>query len=70
MSKRRVRKDRGPPVVVKVSVSDGQVSVTLPKKSAVRLNLMTEEGEPGGVTHLLVSTRLSSVGLQPVEILS
>ena len=70
MSKRRVRKDRGPPVVVKVSVSDGQVSVTLPKKSAVRLNLMTEEGEPGGVTHLLVSTHLSSVGLQPVEILS
>ncbi len=70
MSKKRVRRARETPMVVKVSVSDGQVSFTLPKKSAVRLNLMTEEGEPGSVTHLLVSTRLSSVGLQPVEILS
>lgn len=70
MSKRKVRKDRGPPVVIKVTVSNGQVRVALPKKSAVLLNLMTEEGEPGSVTHLLVSTRLSSVGLQPVEILA
>jgi hypothetical protein len=31
---------------------------------------MTEEEEPGSVTHLLVTTRLSSVGLQPVEILA
>jgi len=68
MSKRKVRKDRGPPVVIKVTVSNGQVRVALPKKSAVRLNLMTEEGEPGIVTYLLVNTRQNSVYLHPVEI--
>jgi len=68
MSEKRVSRVREPPVVVKVSVSDGQVRVTLPKKSAVRLNLMTEEGEPGSVTHLLVTTRRNRVGLYPVEI--
>ncbi len=70
MSKRKVRKIRDPPVVVKVTVTHGQTRVILPKKTAVRLNLMTDEGEPGSVTHLLVTTRLSSVGLQPVEILA
>ena len=68
MSKRKVRKDRGPPVVIKVTVSNGQVRVALPKKTAVRLNLMTEEGEPGSVTHLLVTTRRTRVSLHPVEI--
>ncbi len=70
MSKRKVRKIRETPVVVKVTLTHGQTRVILPKKSAVRLNLMTEDGEPGSVTHLLVTTRLSSVGLQPVEILA
>jgi len=70
MSKKRVRRVREPPVVIKVTVSNGQAKINLPKKTAVRLNLMTDEGEPGCVTHLLVSTRLSSVGLQPVEILA
>ncbi|MBA7655228.1 hypothetical protein ES703_63127 [subsurface metagenome] len=70
MSKKRVRRVREPPVVIKVTVSNGQAKINLPKKTAVRLNLMTDEGEPGSVTHLLVSTRLSSVGLQPVEILA
>ncbi len=68
MSKRKVRKIRDPPVVVKVSVTHGQTRVILPKKSAVRLNLMTEEGEPGSVTHLLVTTRRNRVGLYPVKI--
>ncbi len=70
MSKRKVRKIRDPPVVVNVTVIRGQTRVILPKKTAVRLNLITEEEEPGSVTHLLVTTRLSSVGLQPVEILA
>ena len=68
MSKRRVRKDRGPPVVIKVTVSNGQARVNLPKKTAVRLNLMTEEGEPASVTHLLVTTRRNEVSLYPVDI--
>ena len=68
MSKRKVRRARDPPVVIKVTVSNGQTRIILPKKTAVRLNLMTEEGEPGSVTHLLVTTRRTRVGLHPVEI--
>jgi len=68
MSKKRVRRVRETPVVVKVSVSNGQVKVTLPKKTAVRPNLMTEEGEPGSVAHLLVTTHRNRVSLHPVEI--
>lgn len=68
MSKRRVRKDRGLLVVIKVTVSNGQARVNLPKKTAVRLNLLTEDGEPGSVSHLLVTTRRTRVGLHPVEI--
>ena len=66
MSKRRARKDREPPVVIKVTVSDGQARVNLPKKTAIRLNFM--EGEPGSVTHLLVTTHRTRVSLHPVEI--
>ncbi len=68
MSKRRVRKDREPPIIIKATVSNGQARVNLPKKTAVRLNLMTDEGEPGSVTHLLVTARRNRVGLYPVEI--
>jgi len=68
MSKRRARKDRGPPVVIKVTVSNGQARVNLPKKTALQLNLIGEEGEPGKVTHLLVTTHRNRVGLHPVEI--
>jgi len=68
MPKKRVRKVHEPPVVIKATVSNGQVGVTLPKKSAVRLNLMTEEGEPGNVTHLLVNTTQNVVSLRPVEV--
>ena len=56
------------PVVIKATVSNGQAMVNLPKKMAVRLDLMTEEGEPGSVTHLLATTRRTSVRLHPVEI--
>jgi len=68
MSKRKVRKIRDPPVVINVTVTHGQTRVILPKKTAVRLNLMTDEGEPGSVTHLLVTTRRNRVGLYPVKI--
>ncbi len=42
MSKRKVRKIRDPPVVINVTVTHGQTRVILPKKTAVRLNLMTD----------------------------
>jgi len=67
MSK-RIKKVHETPVVIKATVSNGQTSVNLPKKTAVRLDLMTEEGEPGSVAHLLVTTRRTSVRLHPVEI--
>ena len=68
ISKRRVRKDWGPPVVIKVTVSKGQARVYIPKKTAVRLNLMNEEGEPSSVTHLLVTAHRTRVSLHPVEV--
>ncbi len=68
MSKRKVRKIRDPPVVINVTVTHDRTRVILPKKTAVRLNLMTDEGEPGSVTHLLVTTRRNRVGLYPVKI--
>lgn len=55
-------------MVIKVTVSNGQAKINLPKKTAVRLNLMTDEGEPGSVTHLLVTTHRTRVSLHPVEI--
>ena len=69
MSKRKVRKIRETPVVVKVTVTHGQTRVILPKKTAVRLNIMTEEGEPGSVEHLLVTTYRNRVKLYGVDVL-
>ena len=62
------RRKRGPSVVIKVTVSNGQTMINLPKKSAVRLGLMTEEGEPGSVTHILVINKIRSVRLIGVDV--
>ena len=65
MSKARKRET---PTVIKVTVTKGQARVNLPKKTALKIKLITEEGEPGIVTHLLVTSYQNSVRLQPVEI--
>ena len=68
MEKKRIRRVHEPSAVIKVTVSNGQARVNLPKKTAVRLNLLTEDGEPGSVSHLLVTTHRTRVSLHPMEI--
>ena len=56
------------PVVIKVTVSNGQAKVNLPKHVALQLNLLNLEGEPGNVSYLLVTAYRRGVKLTPVEI--
>lgn len=56
------------PVVIKVTVTNGQARVNLPKHVALKLNLLNEDGKPGNVRYLLVHPRRSRITLTPVEI--
>ena len=42
-----------PEYIVKVSVSRGQARITIPKELAVKLGVLTEDGTPGDITHLI-----------------
>jgi len=68
MGKKKVRRISITPVVIKVTVTNGQAGINLPKKMALRLNLINEDGEPGKIRHLLVTTRRNRVSLYPVDI--
>ena len=65
--RKRYPKDLNPSVVIKVTVTNGQAIVKLPKKKALKINLINEDGEPGKIRHLLVTTRRNSLGLHPVD---
>lgn len=56
------------PVVIKVTVFQGQAKINIPKHSALKLNLITEDGEKGDVRYLLVHTHpRRTIRLSPVE---
>ncbi|GAG76117.1 unnamed protein product [marine sediment metagenome] len=67
MRKKRYPKDLDPSVVIKVTVTNGQAGINLPKKTALKINLINEDGEPGKIRHLLVTNRRNRIGLYPVE---
>ena len=56
------------PIVIKVTVTNGQARVNLPKHEALKLNLLNEDGEPGNVRYLLVNQHRSKIILTPVEL--
>ncbi|MBA7629278.1 hypothetical protein ES703_36776 [subsurface metagenome] len=55
------------PVVIKVTVTNGQARVNLPKHIALKLSLLNAYGEPGKVRYLLVNSHRSGISLAPVE---
>ena len=56
------------PKIIKVTVSNGQTRVIVPKKMALQLNLINEDGEPGKIRHLLVNPHQRGIRLTPLEI--
>ncbi len=56
-----------PPVVIKVTVTNGQARVNLPKHIAIQYNLLIEDGKPGKVKYLLVRPHRGGIRLSPVE---
>jgi len=51
----KLRASRKTSMVIRVTVTNGQARVNLPKNVALKLNLLKEDGEPGEARHLQLS---------------
>ena len=54
--------------VVKVTVTENQTRITIPKPLAIRSELITDDGSPGKYTHVLLRlSRRKSLFMIPVK---